>query len=367
MRRRMLGALVSVVLAALLLGLRAPAPVSAYYVIPCQSNGDACPWRNPDIIYVGAYGDGIPGYLMQDIAAATQGWNSATAFTLAWENRSDYNADIIVVPYWQNAGSRNSGNAWTMLGGCDRYSGDWCTHGEIDINLDPDFCCSDTNRSSDAWLRPVQTMTLEQEFGHVLGLDHSCAQGIQIMSGPNYWHNCGAYPSCGGDGQPSCPTSPQNDDIAGISALYPNGGDEGGASSGCAGTAPPSPPDTLPALPAPSPLPTAAPTGLPTPLPTEVVPQVQPEFAPPTLPPTLPPRPTLPPGVSTSPGQYWFWQNGIAVVQQEEAAPLQLPFAAANNERAKAQGIAAGGQRIHVPGGPVTPPDVYAPSTSRPC
>jgi len=355
LRRRVSVALAALLAGVLFVGLRVPA--SAYYFIPCQSNGAPCPWRNPNMIYVGVYGQGVPPYMMTAIGDAINGWDEVTSFHFVWEDRSDYNANIIVVPYWQNAASLNNGNPWSMLGGCNRYNGTWCTHGEVDINFDTSTAqaatYSSVNRDSESWIRPVQTMDVEQEIGHAVALDHSCARGQQIMSGPNSTHGCGQYNACGGDSQPQCPTTPQPDDIKGVGALYPGGNSNG--SSGCADVRPlnrilPPPPSTPVQLPTPPPLPTAPALPSLPPVPTPV-----PSLSPVPLPtpiPSLAPAvsldqvPVLPPGLGTDPTSSYVYQNGTDEVQSGDEA--NLGEAEAYNQAATANGLYPGGQRVYV-------------------
>jgi hypothetical protein len=299
-----------------------------------------------------------------------------------WEDRSDYNAQVIIVPYWQNwsgtFGKNDPQGSANAQGTCKTFdsSGQWCTHGEVDLNLDNSTPGSWLMLDQDASIRPLQVKTIEHEVGHVIGLDHSCVNA-QIMSGPNTQHGCGHYYDCGQYNQPACPTTPQHDDVQGVAALYPGGNSNG--SHGCAGTAPPINPNSLP-LPAvsPAPIPNLAPS----------VP-VAPPAAPPTavnapavhLSDIVPPTPTpIPAPVSTDPTQFYGYQNAMNIAGQTEQNveyPAQLGEAAADNQVARANGLWPGGQQVHVaPIGTDNLPAVGAadiqydytlPTVNRPC
>jgi len=373
-RRRLAVVLVAFTAAVALVGLRPSAPALAY-------NTECCPWRNPTNIYVGVYGQGVPPYLMDAIGQALGGWNG-TSMGFVWEDRSDYNAQVIVVPYWQNASSLNGGKPWSGLGGCKTLdsSGRWCVHGEVDLNLDNSTSASWLMLDQDDAIRPMQVYSIEHEIGHVIGLDHSC-KNVQIMTGPaSPCPNNGYYiDHCGQYNQPACPTIPQNDDVQGVNALYPGGNSNG--SHGCAGTAPPLNPNSLP-FPTPSPAPSQSPLPslppLPTALPTVPLPTPPSQSA--ALPDWVPTTPTPIPGVTTDPTQYYPYQNGMDIAQQTEQNPqypAQLGEAETYNQVARVNGLWPSGQQVHVaPIGTDNLPAVGAadiqydytlPSVNRPC
>jgi hypothetical protein len=157
--------------------------------------------------------------------------------------------------YTESADSTNDGHS---SGGCQALNNNsQCVWALVTL---VENCYWYTSNTQHCGMQPgtptYDQETTAHELGHALGLAHSCTRNA-LMSGPNsQCSNGGAPYSCYGESD--CISTPQQDDINGINAMYGGNSYQSGG-GGCADVAPlPTPGvhiDSVPIIATPSPMP----------------------------------------------------------------------------------------------------------------